>query len=71
MLSRGAVEIASRRRYATSTDRCRNRYRAGTEIAVESAGIVLVRNDPRDVVRLIELSRHLEWGPGHGEFAYQ
>jgi Cu2+-exporting ATPase len=30
---------------------------AGTDVAVESAGIVLVRSDPRDVVRLIELSR--------------
>jgi len=30
---------------------------AGTEVAVESAGIVLVRSDPRDVVAAIELSR--------------
>jgi P-type Cu2+ transporter len=30
---------------------------AGTDVAVESAGIVLVRSDPRDVVRAIELSR--------------
>jgi P-type Cu2+ transporter len=30
---------------------------AGTDIAVESAGIVLVRSDPRDVVRAIMLSR--------------
>jgi Cu2+-exporting ATPase len=30
---------------------------AGTDVAVESAGIVLVRSDPRDVVRAIQLSR--------------
>jgi P-type Cu2+ transporter len=30
---------------------------AGTDAAVESAGIVLVRSDPRDVVRAIDLSR--------------
>ena len=30
---------------------------AGTDVAVESAGIILVRSDPRDVVRTIELSR--------------
>lgn len=30
---------------------------AGTDVAVESAGIVLARSDPRDVVRAIELSR--------------
>ena len=30
---------------------------AGTDVAIESAGIVLVRSDPRDVVRAIKLSR--------------
>ena len=30
---------------------------AGTDVAVESAGIVLVRSDPRDVIRMITLSR--------------
>jgi Cu2+-exporting ATPase len=30
---------------------------AGTDVAVESAGIVLVRDDPRDVASAIELSR--------------
>jgi Cu2+-exporting ATPase len=30
---------------------------AGADVAVESAGIVLVRSDPRDVVRAIQLSQ--------------
>ncbi len=46
---------------------------AGTDVAVESAGIVLVRSDPRDVVGAIELSRatyrkmlqNLAWATGY------
>ncbi|HEY6057952.1 MAG TPA: heavy metal translocating P-type ATPase, partial [Candidatus Limnocylindrales bacterium] len=46
---------------------------AGTDVAVESAGIVLVRDDPRDVVAAIELSRatyrkmiqNLVWATGY------
>lgn len=30
---------------------------AGTDVAIESAGIILVRSDPRDVIGAIELSR--------------
>ena len=41
---------------------------AGTDVAVESAGIVLVRDDPRDVAGAIELSRasHREDDPEPG-----
>lgn len=50
---------------------------AGTDVAVESAGIILVKNDPRDVVRLIELSRrvyskmiqNLAWATGYNLLA--
>ena len=50
---------------------------AGTDVAVESAGIVLVRSDPRDVVRAIELSRatyrkmvqNLVWATAYNLFA--
>jgi P-type Cu2+ transporter len=46
---------------------------AGTDVAVESAGIVLARSDPRDVVGAIELSRatyrkmvqNLAWATGY------
>jgi len=46
---------------------------AGTDVAIESAGIVLVRSDPRDVVGAIELSRatyrkmiqHLVWATAY------
>ena len=48
-------------------------FGAGTDVAVESAGIVLVRSDPRDVVSAIELSRatyskmtqNLAWATGY------
>ena len=50
---------------------------AGTDVAVESAGIVLVRSDPRDVVAAIELSRatyskmiqNLAWAAGYNVVA--
>jgi Cu2+-exporting ATPase len=50
---------------------------AGTDVAVESAGIVLVRDDPRDVVGAIELSRasyrkmvqNLVWATGYNALA--
>jgi len=46
---------------------------AGTDVAVESAGIVLVRSDPRDVAAAVELSRasyskmvqNLIWATGY------
>jgi len=50
---------------------------AGTEVAVESADIVLVRNDPRDVVAIISLARstyrkmiqNLLWATGYNAVA--
>jgi Cu2+-exporting ATPase len=50
---------------------------AGTDVAVESAGIVLVRSDPRDVVGAIRLSRasyakmvqNLVWATGYNVVA--
>ena len=50
---------------------------AGTDVAVESAGIVLVRDDPRDVVAAIVLSRasyrkmlqNLAWATGYNALA--
>ena len=50
---------------------------AGTDVAVESGDIVLVRSDPRDVARIIELSRatyrkmiqNLWWATGYNVVA--
>ena len=50
---------------------------AGTDVAVESAGIVLVRSDPRDVVGAIQLSKatynkmiqNLVWATGYNLIA--
>jgi Cu2+-exporting ATPase len=50
---------------------------AGTDVAVESADIVLVRNDPRDVAAIVELSKktyakmfqNLVWATGYNTFA--
>ncbi|MCZ2846099.1 MAG: heavy metal translocating P-type ATPase [Candidatus Bathyarchaeota archaeon] len=50
---------------------------AGTDVAVESADIILVRNDPRDVVSIISLAKvtygkmkqNLVWATGYNIFA--
>ena len=50
---------------------------AGTDVAIESADIILVRNDPGDVVEAIKLSRatykkmvqNLWWAAGYNAFA--
>lgn len=50
---------------------------AGTNVAIESAGIILVRNDPRDILKVINLSRHtyskmiqnLFWATGYNVVA--
>jgi Cu2+-exporting ATPase len=50
---------------------------AGTDVAIETADIVLVKNDPRDVIDIIRLSRktyskmyqNLLWATGYNVFA--
>jgi Cu2+-exporting ATPase len=50
---------------------------AGTDVAVEAGDIVLVRSDPRDVPRIVALSRasyrkmvqNLGWAAGYNVFA--
>ena len=50
---------------------------AGTDVAVESADVVLIKNDPKDVARLIRLSRktmqkmnqNLVWATGYNVIA--
>ena len=50
---------------------------AGTDVAIETADIVLVKNDPRDVLNIIRLSRktyskmyqNLLWATGYNVFA--
>jgi len=50
---------------------------AGTNVAIESAGIILVRNDPRDIPKIIQLSRltyrkmiqNLFWATGYNIIA--
>jgi len=50
---------------------------AGTDVALESADIILVRNDPRDVAKVMDLSsktyskmvQNLWWAAGYNIFA--
>ncbi|MDO8548341.1 MAG: copper-translocating P-type ATPase [bacterium] len=50
---------------------------AGTNVAIESAGIILVRNDPRDIQKIIKLSKltyakmiqNLFWATGYNVIA--
>lgn len=50
---------------------------AGTDVAIESGGIILVRNDPRDIVRIVRLSKasyrkmveNLLWATGYNVVA--
>jgi len=50
---------------------------AGTDVAIESADIVLIKNDPRNVPRIVEFSKktyrkmvqNLWWAAGYNIFA--
>ena len=50
---------------------------AGTNVAIESAGIILVKNDPRDIIKIIKLSKatynkmiqNLFWATGYNVIA--
>ncbi len=50
---------------------------AGTNVAIESAGIILIKNDPQDIAKIIKLSRltyakmrqNLFWATGYNLFA--
>ena len=50
---------------------------AGTDVAIETADIILVRSNPRDVLKIIQLARstyrkmveNLAWGAGYNIFA--
>ena len=50
---------------------------AGTNVAIESAGIILVKNDPRDIVKIVRLSKmtydkmiqNLFWATGYNVIA--
>jgi Cu2+-exporting ATPase len=50
---------------------------AGTNVAIESAGIILVKNDPKDIIKIINLSRltyskmiqNLFWATGYNVVA--
>src|SRR3989339_2184429 len=50
---------------------------AGTNVAIESAGIILVKNDPRDIVKIVKLSKmtyskmiqNLFWATGYNVIA--
>lgn len=50
---------------------------AGTDVAIESADVILVRDDPRDIVAIIKLARstfrkmqeNLAWATGYNTFA--
>lgn len=50
---------------------------AGTDVSVESADVVLIKNDPRDVTKLVVLSRktmrkmneNLVWATGYNVLA--
>jgi Cu2+-exporting ATPase len=55
--SQGARKIYRQRGAVAEVSKCLGSSKQGNDVAIESAGIVLVRSDPRDVVSAIKLSR--------------
>ena len=71
------MQIAAISSWRYSTTPPEVRFGSGTDVAVEASDVVFVRTDPRDVPRIIALSRasyrkmvqNLWWAAGYNVFA--